>query len=99
MCESSETAAESDCSNNGASDVSQAARTGAAVSHKVELSRQWGEVKRGEPRKRRGWNREGGRVRSESGERIKLNFAHFLKGRQEGGSLAVGGAGDGMSAS
>ena len=48
----------SDCSNNGGSDVRRGCRRspnwsadGAAVSHKVELSRQWSEVKRGGPRK------------------------------------------------
>ena len=63
-----------------------------SVCEKVESSRQWREVKRGGPRKgerKRSWDWEGGRCRgrarrgrSESGERIKLNFAHFLKGRE-----------------
>ena len=58
-----------------------------SVCEKVESSRQWSEVKRGGPRKgerKRSWDWEGGsgRGRSESGERIKLNFAHFLKGRE-----------------
>ena len=56
-----------------------------SVCEKVESSRQWSEVKRGGPRKgerKRSWIGREGRGRSESGERIKLNFAHFLKGRE-----------------
>ena len=64
-----------------------------SVCEKVESSRQWSEVKRGGPRKgerKRSWIGREGRGRSESGERIKLNFAHFLKG----GRGLCGGAND-----